>query len=125
MSRGKALRVTQNFERNLDCIRAYHEERGRLTAFEELLSLLFETTLPSLESFPELGFDFLARKPQSVEGFARVSALGRRLGKGASLREYIVQDYLLLYAVLEGQVVLLSIKHHLQLSFDLRGHWGR
>ncbi len=41
----------------------------------------------------------------------------------AAIREYIADDYLLLYAVRDSGVFLLSIRHHRQLSFDLRTYW--
>ena len=42
------------------------------------------------------------------------------------MREYVLKDYLLLYALIDGATVyLLSIRHHRQLSFDFEGHWGR
>jgi len=31
---------------------------------------------------------------------------------------------LVLYAQIEGNIHLLSIKHHRQLSFDFEAHWG-
>jgi len=41
------------------------------------------------------------------------------------LREYVLKDYLLLYALIDGAtIILLSIRHHRQLSFDFEGHWG-
>jgi hypothetical protein len=121
--RGPA-RIARNFDRNLENIRAYLEENAASGAFEALLDELFETVIPTIETSPEIGFDFLARKPASFEGVPRVKALRARLGKGASIREYIAGDYLFLYLLRDEQVVFLAIKHHLQLSFDLRGHWG-
>ena len=46
-----------------------------------------------------------------------------RLAKSDDLREYIVDDYLLLYLLRGNQLVFLSIKHHRQLSFDLKRFW--
>ena len=44
-------------------------------------------------------------------------------GPETQVREYIASDYLVLYAVRKSTVYLLSIRHHRQLSFDLREHW--
>ncbi|WP_437615902.1 type II toxin-antitoxin system RelE/ParE family toxin [Sorangium sp. So ce834] len=125
MSRRAAVRVTENFERNLDDIRRFLEEAELSSAFGDLLDLLFGDVIPSLEVSPQIGFDFLARAPQSVEADARIQALRRRLGPDSSLREYIVGDYLLLYALGGERIHLLAIKHHRQLSFDLRALWRR
>jgi hypothetical protein len=35
-----------------------------------------------------------------------------------------MDHYLVLYVQIEGNVHLLSIKHHRQLSFDFEAHWG-
>jgi hypothetical protein len=51
--------------------------------------------------------------------------LKARLDQSAVVRELIVGDYLILYALRDPDVYLLAIKHHLQLSFDLQGHWSR
>jgi plasmid stabilization system protein ParE len=119
------VRITLNFQRNLDGIERYLDERERPAAFAVLLDQLFDKLIPTLESFPEIGADLLARKPGSIEGTARLSALRARLGEGAALRQYIDGDYLVLYALIARKVYLLSIKHHLQLSFDLRGFLAR
>jgi len=66
----------------------------------------------------------MARVLQSKESLIQFERLNRRLGV-ASVREVIVDDYLVLYAVRSTNVHLPSIKHHRQLSFDLKGHWGR
>lgn len=123
MSRRVTVRVTENFERNLAEIGRFLEERGSSSAFNGLLSMLFDEVIPILESSPQIGFDFLARAPQSRETLARLQALQRRLGPESSLREYIANDYLLLYTQSGARIHLLAIKHHRQLSFDLRGLW--
>ncbi|MCF8168010.1 MAG: hypothetical protein K9K38_21825 [Rhodoferax sp.] len=40
----------------------------------------------------------------------------------ASLREYVMTQYLVLYGQVEDSIFLLSIKHHRQLSFDFEAH---
>ena len=81
------VRIAANFERNLEDIRALLESRGGSSGFEELLDHLFGTMVPNLERFPEIGPDFLARKPASIEGRAAVDGLVRRLPAGATIRE--------------------------------------
>ena len=46
-----------------------------------------------------------------------------KIGKNTEIREYIADEYLLLYAARDAVVFLLAIRHHRQLSFDLRVHW--
>lgn len=118
-----AVRVTANFERNLGEVEAFLVEAGAPDAFGRILTELLDELIPNLERFPELGVDLLARLPQSVEGRilgGRVEAL---VPRGASVRQYIAGDYLVLYLAREGMVDLLAIRHHTQLSFDLRAHW--
>jgi hypothetical protein len=118
------VRVTGNFERNLTGIQAFLAEQGAPDeVFGGLLDRLFDVVVPNLERFPEIGADSLLRRaPLSVQGVARQSALLRRLGEGVVLREYVVDEYLVLYAV-HAHVDLLAIRHHRQLSFDLRAFW--
>lgn len=123
MSQRWAVLVTANFERNLRAIERFLSEQEAPMAFEALLSALFDTVIPNLEMFAEMGTDFMARHPHSMEGLAQWKALKRRIGPETQLREYITGDHLVLYAVRDEKVFLLAIKHHRQLSFDLRGHW--
>jgi len=46
------------------------------------------------------------------------------LKKDHELREFVLDDYLVLYLLQSRQVIFLSIKHHRQLSFDLRRFWS-
>lgn len=116
------VRVTANFEANLNSIRDFLVVAAP-AEFERLLVRLFDEIIPNLARFPDLGRDFAARAPQSIEGAAALAALRRKASRDTTLREYITDDYLLLYAARDDTVFLLSIRHHGQLSFDLRGHW--
>ena len=120
-----AVRITANFERNLESIRAFLEEAAAPQVFAALLDELFDKVIPNLERLPALGFDFLARTPQSHEGLLRLKSLKERLGGHTQLREIVVGDYLVLYAERAGTLYFLAIKHHRQLSFDLKSHWVR
>ena len=117
------VRVTANFEANLNSIRDFLVVVAAPAEFERLLGRLFDEIIPNLARFPDLGRDFAARAPQSTEGAAALAALRRKASRDTTLREYITDDYLLLYAVRDDTEFLLSIRHHRQLSFDLRGHW--
>ncbi len=122
MSR-RTVRITRNFDKNLADIRRFLEEQQAPRTFQLLIEELFETVIPNLERFPEMGVDFLARASQSAEGTMRLETLKQRLGRNAGLREYISGDYLMLYALRGDNMYLLSIKHHRQLSFNLKEHW--
>jgi len=123
MSRRRTVRVTRNFDKNLADIRRFLEEQQAPREFRSLIEALFDTVIPNLERFPEMGVDFLAKAPQSTEGLMRMKTLKQRLGKNTSLREYISGDYLVLYALRGDNLYLLSIRHHRQLSFNLKEHW--
>ena len=125
MASASTVRLTANFESNLDSTRAFLEGQGATAAFPALLDDLFDRVLPNLERFPEIGIDFLARAPQSREGLARLDRLKAQLGEQVRLRECTAGDYLIPYAVRRSNLHLLAIKHHRQLSFDLKGHWTR
>ncbi len=124
MSR-RTVRITRNFDKNLADIRRFLEEQQAPRTFQLLVEELFETVIPNLERFPEMGVDFLARAPQSVEGTMRLETLKQRLGRNAGLREYISGDYLMLYALRGDNIYLLSIKHQRQLSFNTPSPFGR
>ena len=123
MGGSRRVRVAENVGRNLDSIREFLTDAGVPEHFDALLDELFETVIPNLEAFPELGFDFLARRPGSRETAAGADRWRKRLGPGESLREHVFGEYLLLYVAREEELLLLALRHHRQLSFDLRGHW--
>lgn len=120
------VKLTRNFERNLDDVERFLEESEASGAFDMLLDELTETVIPNLESFPKMGRPFLDRPALSVEAMGRVAKLRTQLddlGSGSDIREYVLSHYLVLYAVTETMVYLLSIRHHRQLSFDFADLW--
>jgi plasmid stabilization system protein ParE len=117
------VRITANFQDNLDSIRRFLVEQEAGAVFSSLIIRLFDEVIPNLERFPKMGRDFLSRDPLSDEGRAKLHALRVKSGSNTEVREYITDEYLLLYAVRDSMVFLLSIRHHRQLSFDLRAHW--
>ncbi|MGB7988340.1 MAG: type II toxin-antitoxin system RelE/ParE family toxin [Candidatus Methylophosphatis roskildensis] len=128
MSPRRVVKLTANFERNLEEVQRFLEQADLPRAFDELLDELSDTVVPNLERFPSMGRLFLERPVRSVETGNGLTGLMTRLdalGQGAELREYVLSHYLLLYAVSETAIYLLSIRHHRQLSFDFESLWGR
>ncbi len=113
------LRVTANFERNLESIRSFLEEEDPPREFGALLDQLFDSIIPNLERFPQLGVDFMARVGDSVETRELHDRLSRRLKPSEEMREYITEEYIVLYLLRGAEILLLAIKHHRQLSLDL------
>lgn len=114
---------TRNFERNLDGVEQFLTERGEQQYFQQLLDRLFKEVIPNLQKFPEMGRDFMLRQPGTTEGLHLYSIIDRQSSE-IFIREYLFDQYLLLYAVKASKLYLLSIKHHAQLSFDLPAHWS-
>ena len=109
---------TENFSENLDAIRIFLGAEGR-ARFERLLDRLFEDFVPTLCRFRRSGRAFLAHPIRSLEARTAVRRLKRLLRPGDDLREFMLDEYLLLYLVRNARVIFLAIKHHRQLSFDL------
>ncbi len=127
MAKKPVVKFTANFERNLEGIELFLTEVEAPQAFDGLLDELLETVIPNLERFPEMGRPFLARQPRSVETTNALTTLRAKLSALTqdtdALREYVLKDYLLLYAPIGGAIYLLAIRHQRQLSFDFEGHW--
>ncbi len=129
MPKEPVVKFTANFERNLEGIEPFLAEAEAPHAFDGLLDELLATVIPNLEHFPEMGRPFLARQPRSVETTNALAALRTKLSAltadADALREYVLKDYMLLYAPIGGAIHVLAIRHQRQLSFDFEGHWGR
>lgn len=128
MAKKPVVKFTANFERNLEGIELFLTEVEAPQAFDGLLDELLDTVIPNLERFPGMGRPFLARQPRSVETTNALATLRAKLlaltTDPAALREYVLKDYLLLYAPIGSAIYLLAIRHQRQVSFDFEGHWS-
>ena len=117
------VELTASFLERLESIEAFLVEADAGFAFDDLLAEIRATVIPNLSRFPRIGRRYLANPPQSAEALALLAAMPA--GAPDALREYLHGDYLMLYAVMEAQetVVLLTIRHHRQLSFDFARLW--
>src|SRR3972149_113976 len=113
---------TENFAANLESVRLFLEPDGR-SAFRRLLDRLFDDIAPTLCRFPQSGRSFLAHVVRSLEAQALLERLRAVLRKGDDLRDFVVDDYVVLYLVRRSRLYFLAIKHHRQLSFDFRRLW--
>lgn len=123
MSKKTTIKLTAHFERNLESIESFLAEAAALQAYDRLLDELAGTLIPNLERFPAMGRDLLERPVGSVEAVNALERLQTRL-QGGELREYMLEDYLVLYARFDTQIHLLAIKHHRQLSFDFQAWYS-
>jgi plasmid stabilization system protein ParE len=117
------VELAASFLACLEEIEAFLPEADAGSAFDTLLAELRATVIPNLQRFPRIGRRYLDNQPQSAEALAQLAALPA--GAPDALREYLHGDYLMLHTALEADatVVLLSIRHHRQLSFDLARLW--
>jgi plasmid stabilization system protein ParE len=122
MTNKTIVQLTANFERNLESIEAFLVEAEAQRAYDELLNDLLFTVIPNLERFPDMGRSFMNRPVRSVEVANAIRVLQAKLQNG-ELREYLLSEYLVLYARYDETIYLLSIKHHRRLSFDFDSHW--
>jgi hypothetical protein len=119
------IRKTANYSANLDSIEAYWDTCQFPVGNDRLMTELAEAVMVHLQNHPRLGRNFLRRQTPSIETQSRqqkLEALLATLGTDtdhAEIREYVMTDYLLLYALVGAVIYLLAIKHHKQLSFLL------
>ena len=113
---------TENFSSNLIAIEAFLSADGA-SYFSKFFDRLVDEIVPHACRFPLSGRSFLDRSVLSTQGQGLAERLASRLQTGDDIRELIVDDFLLLYLVRGGRLVFLSIKHHRQLSYDLRTFW--
>jgi hypothetical protein len=123
---------TANFEANLQSIEAFWTENKFAQGYDYLLDELIDTVVPNLERHPRMGRPFLSRQPDSIEAkkhYARLQEKMAAHAQPADMREYLMTDYLVLYALLDAthdrlaRIYLVAIKHHKQLSFDFERLW--
>ena len=117
------LFFTENFTANLDEIQSFLSVAGQ-SAFQRLLKRLFDDLCPQVSRFPLSGRSFLAHHAGSDEAEKLFERVQESLRAGDDLRELVVDDYIVLYLVRRTRIYFIAIKHHRQLSFDLRRFWS-
>lgn len=119
-----AAELTANFLACLDDIADFLSAADVAQAYDDLLAELRTEVVPNLRRFPNLGRRYLDIPPRSVEALGLLSALPP--GAAENLRTYLAGDYLILYIVDDARrmTILLSIRHHRQLSFDFARIWN-
>ena len=115
------VELTASFIERLESIEAFLAEAEAPQAYDKLLDELRRTVIPNLRRFPRIGRPYLEQPPQSAEAMAQLAALPP--GAADALREYLHGGYLILYTLAGSTVVLLSIRHHRQLSFAFAKLW--
>jgi len=116
------VRLTENFIGNLRSIETFCVEHDIDYAFDRVLSALFDTLIPNLERFLNMGRPFLEREALSVEGIKLREALLTKY-KRFTIREYLLERHVTLYAVRSDMVYLLAIKDFRQISYDFARIW--
>ena len=114
---------TENFSTNLSDIKAFLGGEGA-QAFERLFERLTQDIVPMLRRFPLSGRSFFQRSIRSKEAQALAQKLRDKLKAEDDIREFITENYLILYVVRRKQIVFLSIRHHRQLTYDLNRFWS-
>lgn len=95
-------------------------DAGAVTAAERLHDDALGKVSERLAQFPRVGRDFLARNVATAEALALVEAVRVASGGSIELREHVVGDYLVLYALRGDVLYLLTLRHHRQCGFDFR-----
>lgn len=123
------VRYAHNLALNIENIESFWIENQLAQGYDRLLDALGNTVIPILQRHPRIGRPFMRRDVESVEAQAVVARIGKRisaLGENAEVREYVMDDYVVvLYLVVDGaegepmMVHLLAIKHQKQLGFDV------
>jgi plasmid stabilization system protein ParE len=116
------VRFTPNFEANLAHIETYWADNQFPVGFDRLMVELLDTVIPNLENHPRYGRRFFERNAQTVQAQQKMQTVAAQLAKVAvdsELREYVMTDYTVLYALVVNTIYLVAIKHHKQLVFEV------
>jgi hypothetical protein len=117
-----AVRFTPNLEANLADIERCWADNQFPAWFDRLLAELFDTVIRNLENHPCYGRRFFDRQAQTLQALQKTQSVATQLANvfaDGELREYVMTDYTVLYALIADTICLLSIKHHKLLLVDL------
>ncbi len=122
------IHATANFEANLQSIEIFWVENNWTDGYDRLLNTLEDTVINSLRRHPFIGHLFSQRHVNSPDVqlvYDQLSAQMKVTNAVVSFREFLIPNYVILYAVVTpasqalADIYLLAIKHDKQLRFDL------
>jgi hypothetical protein len=115
------IALAASFERNLETMRLFLEDSGAAAnVFDGVVKAIVERLFPLLESHPRVGRDWLLSRPATDSGKLLRQRVVEKLGSSRELREVVLDDLLVLYAVDANTLTLLAVRHHRQMGYDLR-----
>ena len=121
------VRILGCFDTRLTDIERYCDRTGRLETFGLLVESLHDRALPLLRRFPAIGRRVLNTNPDTVHAllaYEQIVDATVLTSSTPELREYIFDDYVLLYLLTDDTIYLVSIRHSKEVSFDFEYLWG-
>lgn len=106
---------TAAFRVRLQQVAAFFDALGAPQVVDRLLDDIEAIIVPNLSRFPEVGSRYIDGPPQSTEALMALARLPP--DASATLRKYVHDDFVILYAALPDTLYLLSIRHHRESSF--------
>ncbi|WP_407353515.1 type II toxin-antitoxin system RelE/ParE family toxin [Luteimonas sp. R10] len=113
------FRFTQQFESTLQQALDFLLDGDAPEAASQLADIVLEHLPALLREHPRIGRDFMLHRPATAQARALHEQVRVRLGAAGEVREYILGDYLVLYAIEGDTVYAISIRHHRQSGFVL------
>ncbi|MDR5770951.1 MULTISPECIES: type II toxin-antitoxin system RelE/ParE family toxin [unclassified Caballeronia] len=121
------LRTSKKFLLRLADIERYWGRVDQPQSYERMLEVLESKVMPLLRRFPAIGRPFLNTDPDTYQAILACEELieeTEEAKKRAELREHVFEDYVLLYLLIGDTVLLASIRHTKEVSFDFDHIWG-
>ncbi|GAB5100594.1 MULTISPECIES: hypothetical protein [unclassified Caballeronia] len=125
--RRATVRISSKFKTRIADIERYWIRLDLPESFERMFEALETKAKPLLERFPAIGRVFLNTDPDTYQAILACEELieeTEEAKKRAELREHVFEDYVLLYLLIGDTVLLTSIRHTKEVSFDFDHIWG-
>lgn len=112
--------LAASFERSLEAMRRFLEQNeAPRSVYVEVVNAIVGRLFPLLEDHPRAGRDWLLNPPPTESGKLLQRRVLARLEGRRELREFVLDQLWVLYAVEGNTVTLLAVRHHRQLGFEL------
>jgi len=114
------IALAASFERNFEAMRLFLEQNeAPPSVYDEAVNAIVGRLFPLLEDHPRAGRDWLLNPPPTESGQLLQQRVLARLEGRRELREFVLDQLLVLYAIEGNTVTLLTVRHYRQLGFDL------